>query len=133
MCLYTYTSGTEYTFDEIIKSLEAGNVSMTTSNSLINGGAALFGMKADLQFGKLRVNALFAQQNSESKTVNSKGGVQTKDFELKIDEYDANRHFFLAHYFRNRYNDAPLISELLVVIDTLPASSDLMISSSSPV
>ena len=53
--------------DEIIKSLEAGNVSMTTSNSLINGGAALFGMKADLQFGKLRVNALFAQQNSESK------------------------------------------------------------------
>lgn len=92
--------------DEIIKSLEAGNVSMTTSNSLINGGAALFGMKADLQFGKLRVNALFAQQNSESKTVNSKGGVQTKDFELKIDEYDENRHFFLAHYFRNRYNEA---------------------------
>lgn len=92
--------------DEIIKSLEAGNVSMTTSNSLINGGAALFGMKADLQFGKLRLNALFAQQNSESKTVNSKGGVQTKEFELKIDEYDENRHFFLAHYFRNRYNAA---------------------------
>ena len=68
--------------DEIIKSLEAGNVSMTTSNSLINGGAALFGMKADLQFGKLRVNALFAQQNSESKTVSSKGGVQTKPFEI---------------------------------------------------
>lgn len=53
--------------DEIIKSLEAGNVSMNTSNSLINGGAALFGMKADLQFGKLRVNALFAQQESEDR------------------------------------------------------------------
>lgn len=92
--------------DEIIKSLEAGNVSLTTGNSLISGGAALFGMKADLQFGKLRVNALFAQQNSESKTVNSKGGVQTKDFELRIDEYDENRHFFLAHYFRNTYNSA---------------------------
>ena len=39
--------------DEIIKSLEAGNVSMNTGNSLINGGAALFGMKADLQFGKI--------------------------------------------------------------------------------
>ena len=82
--------------DEIIKSLEAGNVSMTTSNSLINGGAALFGMKADLQFGKLRVNALFAQQESESKTVSSKGGVQTKPFELTIDQYDENRHFFLS-------------------------------------
>src|SRR5699024_2115753 len=87
-------------------SLEAGNVSMTTSNSLINGGAALFGMKADLQFGKLRVNALFAQQESESKTVSSKGGVQTKPFELTIDQYDENRHFFLSHYFRDRYDEA---------------------------
>ena len=92
--------------DEIIKSLEAGNVSMTTSNSLINGGAALFGMKADLQFGKLRVNALFAQQESESKTVSSKGGVHTKPFELTIDQYDENRHFFLSHYFRDRYDEA---------------------------
>lgn len=92
--------------DEIIKSLEAGNVSMTTSNSLINGGAALFGMKADLQFGKLRVNALFAQQESESKTVNSKGGVQTTPFELTVDQYDENRHFFLAQYFRDHYDNA---------------------------
>lgn len=92
--------------DEIIKSLEAGNVSMTTSNSLINGGAALFGIKADLQFGKLRVNALFAQQESESKTVSSKGGVQTQSFELKIDEYDENRHFFLSQYFRDIYDQA---------------------------
>lgn len=92
--------------DEIIKSLEAGNVSMTTSNSLINGGAALFGMKADLQFGKLRVNALFAQQESESRTVSSKGGVQTKPYELTIDQYDENRHFFLSHYFRDKYDDA---------------------------
>ncbi|MCF2604043.1 cell surface protein SprA [Parabacteroides distasonis] len=90
--------------DEIIKSLEAGNVSMNTSNSLINGGAALFGMKADLQFGKLRVNTLFAQQESESKTVSSKGGVQTKPFEIKVDEYDENRHFFLSHYFRDNYD-----------------------------
>lgn len=90
--------------DEIIKSLEAGNVSMNTSNSLINGGAALFGMKADLQFGKLRVNALFAQQESESKTVSANGGVQTKPFEIKADEYDENRHFFLAHYFYDNYD-----------------------------
>ena len=105
--------------DEIIKSLEAGNVSMTTSNSLINGGAALFGMKADLQFGKLRVNALFAQQESESKTVNSKGGVQTKPFELTIDKYDENRHFFMAHYFYHSYDNAvaklPLINAPLTI------------------
>lgn len=92
--------------DEIIKTLEAGNVSMTTGNSLINGGAALFGMKADLQFGKLRVNTLFAQQESESKTVNSDGGVQTRPYELKIDEYDENQHFFLSHYFYDKYDEA---------------------------
>ncbi len=92
--------------DEIIKSIEAGNVSMTTSNSLINGGAALFGMKADLQFGKLRINALLAQQESESKTVNSKGGVQTKPFEITVDSYDENRHFFLSQYFRDHYDQS---------------------------
>lgn len=91
--------------DEIIKSLEAGNVSMTTNNSLINGGAALFGMKADLQFGKLRINALLAQQESQSKTVSSKGGVQTQPFEIKVDAYDENRHFFLSHYFRDTYDN----------------------------
>lgn len=105
--------------DEIIKSLEAGNVSMTTNNSLINGGAALFGMKADLQFGKLRVNALFAQQESESKTVNSKGGVQTKPFELTIDQYDENKHFFLSHYFYDHYDEAmnslPLVSSKVLI------------------
>ena len=91
--------------DEIIKSLEAGNVSMTTNNSLINGGAALFGMKAELQFGKLRVNALLAQQQSNTKTVSSSGGVQTKSFEISVDEYDEDRHFFLAHYFYDNYDD----------------------------
>ena len=92
--------------DEIIKSIEAGNVSMTTSNSLINGGSALFGMKADLQFGKLRVNALLAQQESSSKTVTAKGGVQTKEFEITIDDYDENRHFFLSQYFRDHYDES---------------------------
>ncbi|MDD2436930.1 MAG: cell surface protein SprA [Massilibacteroides sp.] len=105
--------------DEIIKSLEAGNVSMTTGNSLINGGAALFGMKADLQFGKLRVNALLAQQESQSKTVNSRGGVQTQEFEIKADAYDENRHFFLSHFFRDTYdnysNQAPNVRSGILI------------------
>jgi cell surface protein SprA len=94
--------------DEIIKALEGGNVSLSTGNSLIRGGAALFGIRTELQFGKLRVNALLAQQESESQSISTKGGAQTKDFEMKIDEYDENRHFFLSHYFRNRYDTAML-------------------------
>ena len=92
--------------DEIIKTLEAGNVSLNTSNSLIRGGAALFGIKTELQFGKLRVNALLAQQNSESSTINTKGGAQTHDFEITVDQYDEDRHFFLAYYFREQYDNA---------------------------
>lgn len=92
--------------DEIVKHLEAGNVSMSTTNSLINGGAALFGIKADLQFGKLRVSTVLSQQESESQTVSSKGGVQTTPFELTADQYDANKHFFLGHYFRETYDRA---------------------------
>ena len=90
--------------DEIIKSLEAGNVSMSTGSSLIRGGAALFGVKAALQFGKLNITALLAQQESTTQTVNSKGGAQTRSFEFMADSYDEDRHFFLAHYFRDNYD-----------------------------
>ena len=91
--------------DEIIKSIEAGNVSMTTGSSLIRGGTSLFGMKAKLQFGKLTLTGLVSQQNSESKTVNTSGGVQTTPFSMKVDDYDENRHFFLAQYFYDNYDE----------------------------
>ena len=90
--------------DEIIKSLEAGNVSMTTGSSLIRGSAALFGVKTTLQFGKLNVTALLAQQESTSQSVSSKGGAQTRNFEFTADSYDEDRHFFLSHYFRDNYD-----------------------------
>ncbi len=78
---------------------------MTTGSSLIRGSTALFGMKAKLQFGKLTVTGLVSQQNSESKTVNTKGGVQTTKFTVNADQYDQNRHYFLAQFFRDNYDD----------------------------
>jgi cell surface protein SprA len=100
--------------DDIVKNIEAGNVSMTTGSSLIKGSTALFGIKTKLQFGKLTATALVSQQNSESQTVSSKGGSQTTEFEINADEYDQNRHFFLAQYFRQHYDEfaskLPLVS-----------------------
>jgi len=100
--------------DEIIKSIEAGNVSMTTGSSLIKGSAALFGIKTKLQFGKLTATALVSQQNSETQTVNTKGGAQTTSFYITGDKYDQNRNFFLAHFFRDNYDNwcstLPLVS-----------------------
>ncbi len=90
--------------DDIVKSIEAGNVSMTTGSSLIRGSTALFGIKSKLQFVKLTATALVSQQNSESKTVNTQGGAQTTQFSVNADEYDQNRHYFLAHYFRDNYD-----------------------------
>ncbi|MDD4969298.1 MAG: cell surface protein SprA [Paludibacter sp.] len=89
--------------DDIIKNIEAGNVSMPLNSSLITGSTALFGIKAELQFGKLNVVALASQQESQTQTVSSKGGAQTTKFDIGIDNYDENRHFFLAHYFRDTY------------------------------
>lgn len=89
--------------DDIIRSIETGNVSMQSNNSLISGSTSLFGIKTELQFGKLNVTALASQQKSESQTVSSKGGVQTSTFDIGAHEYDENRHFFLGHYFRDTY------------------------------
>ncbi|MBD5316441.1 MAG: cell surface protein SprA [Bacteroides sp.] len=91
--------------DDIVKSIEAGNVSMTTGSSLIRGSTALFGIKSTLQFGKLTATALVSQQNSESKSVSTKGGAQLTEFSINADEYDQNRHFFLAQYFREHYDE----------------------------
>ena len=90
--------------DDIVKSIEAGNVSMTTGSSLIRGSTALFGIKTKLQFGKLTATALVSQQNSESRSVNTRGGAQTTEFTINADEYDQNRHFFLSHFFRDNYD-----------------------------
>ncbi|MEG1998648.1 MAG: cell surface protein SprA, partial [Bacteroidales bacterium] len=89
--------------DQIIKNIEAGNVSMTTNSGLIKGGASLFGIKTQLQFGKLTMTALVSQQEAQSKTVNSKNGVQLTDFTIAADKYDENRHFFIGHNFRDNY------------------------------
>ena len=92
--------------DDIIQSIEAGNVTMDLNSSLIQGTRALFGIKTNLQFGKLKVQALISQQNSESQTVSSSGGAQMTKFDIDISEYDENRHFFLGYYFRDHYDEA---------------------------
>lgn len=92
--------------DDIIKLIEAGNVSMQSKNSLIQGGASLFGIHSKMQFGKLDVDFVISQQEAESKTVSAQGGAQTRPFELSADNYDQSRHFFLGNFFRGQYDKA---------------------------
>ena len=92
--------------DDIIQSIEAGNVTMDLNSTLIRGTQALFGVKVGLQFGKLKIQGLISQQNSESQSVSSEGGAQMTKFEVGIADYDENRHFFLNYFFRDNYETA---------------------------
>ena len=92
--------------DDIIQSIEAGNVTLDLPSSLIRGSKALFGIKTNLKFGKFRIQALISQQNSEAQTVSSQGGAQMTKFDISGDNYDENRHFFLSHFFRDHYEEA---------------------------
>lgn len=91
--------------DEIIKKIEAGDVSFPLPGTLITGSQSLFGIKTDLQFGKLTVSTVFSHQRSESSSINVQGGAQQTEFEIDIDQYDVNRHFFLSHFFRDNYDE----------------------------
>ena len=90
--------------DEIIKLVEAGNVSFPSNSSLIRGASSLFGIRTDMQFGKLKLQMVASQKKSSSKSVSSKGGVQLTPFEKNVADYEENKHFFLSRYFRNHYD-----------------------------
>ncbi|MFV9552338.1 cell surface protein SprA [Algibacter sp. PT7-4] len=94
------------TEDDIIQKIEVGNVSMPLNSSLITGAQSLFGVKAQLQFGKTTVTGVFSEQKSQANTVIAQGGGTLEEFEIFIREYDENRHFFLAQYFRDEYDNA---------------------------
>ncbi len=99
---FDYTGGA----DEIIQKIEAGNVSFSPPTRLINGGQALFGIKTKMKFGRAELTTVLSQQKSQAKEITIANGAQQSDFRLSADSYDANRHFFLAQYFRNNYNRA---------------------------
>lgn len=98
----------EYTGDEdqIIQKIEAGNVSLPLRSSLIQGSQSLFGVKTEMQFGRLRVTSVLSQSKSRRKNLQIQGGAQQQKFEVSADQYDENRHFFLSHYNRSKYEPA---------------------------
>ncbi|MDP2160474.1 MAG: cell surface protein SprA, partial [Flavobacterium sp.] len=56
------------------------------------------------QFGKTTITGIFSEQKSQTRSVTAQGGGTLQDFELFALDYDADRHFFLSQYFRNRYD-----------------------------
>lgn len=92
--------------DEILKIFQAGNTSFATKGTLIPGAQSLFGLKTQMQFGKLFITTVLANQQSSRQTLGLEGGTAAQNFTLKADEYDENRHFLVGQYFRDNYNKA---------------------------
>ena len=99
--------------DEIIQSIEAGNVSMQTP-SLIGGAEALFGVKALFKMGPLRLTTLASQKKGETKEVSVSGGSTSQDFSIRAYNYSDNHYFVDKVYadpnlnlFANFYNEVP--------------------------
>ncbi len=100
--------------DEILKKVEAGDVTLPLTGSLITGSYSLFGLKTEMQFGKMTITTVLSQQKGESSVIDVKGGAQLTEFEVYADEYEANRHFFLSQYYRDTYDESlknlPIVS-----------------------
>ncbi len=96
----------KWTEDDIIKKIEAGNVSLPLRSSLIQGAQELFGLKTELQFGRLRLTGIMSQQRSEQESIQVQNGATVQEFELRPQDYDENRHFFISHYHRDVYEEA---------------------------
>ena len=108
----------EYSGDEdmILQKIEAGNVSMPLSTTLIQGSQTLFGVRTKMRFGRLTVDAIASSSRGQKQTIDIEGGAQIQDFELQADNYEANRHYFLNYYHRENYDNAlstvPIVSSL---------------------
>ncbi|MCL6523360.1 MAG: cell surface protein SprA [Thermoflavifilum sp.] len=105
----------EYTGDDdqIIRKIEAGNVSFPLRSSLITGVQSLFGIKTQLQFGRLSVTTILSNQRSQKQTITIHNGSQTRTFGIHADQYMENQHFLLAQYFHDHFAEA--MSDLPVV------------------
>ncbi len=100
--------------DKIIKRVEVGNISMPLSTSLIRGSQSLFGLKTEFQLGKTTGTLVFSQQQGEAKTIVAQGGGTMSMFKINAFDYEDNQHYFLGHYFHDKYDESlqnyPLIN-----------------------
>jgi len=96
----------QFSEDDIIKKIEAGDISFALPSNLIQGPQSLFGVKTVTQFGRLTLTGVASQQRSEQKEIQIENGALVREFEIRPDEYDENRHFFVSHYHRDIYENA---------------------------
>ena len=104
--------------NEILKSIELGNVTMNTGNSLIRGSGALFGVKSVAELGSLRLTSVISQQDGESNVETISGGSQERAIQIRPADYSNDRFFFMDFYTRQEFENS--MSNPQQFIQTLP-------------
>ena len=92
--------------DDIIQLFEAADITFPLNTTLIHGSQELWGLHTKLKFGKLTVDALLSKKETSTENLRVQGGATTQEFEIRADEYEENRHYFIAQYFYDNYNKA---------------------------
>ena len=105
--------------DEIIKLLEFGNINMPLTSTLIEGSQNLFGAKVQTQFGKLMLTTVVSQKKGDKRQIQLENGSEYTEYEFKADDYEEDKHFFIAQYFYEHYAEAmktlPLINSRITI------------------
>ena len=114
----------KWTDDDILKKVEAGNVSLPLRSNLIQGAQELFGIKTELQFGHLRLTGILSQQRSRQESIQIENGATIQQFELRPEDYDENRHFFLSHYHRETFERSLSTLPNICLLYTSPSPRD---------
>ena len=110
--------------DEIIQSIEAGNVSLQTA-PLVGGSEALFGIKALFKMGPFTLTTIASQKKGETKEVEVSGGTQASEFQKRAYDYSTNHYFVDEVYadpnlniFNNYYgNPTPQINNQYLITE----------------
>jgi cell surface protein SprA len=88
--------------DEVVQSIEAGNVSLTTNSSFISSSSALFGIKAKLQTGPFTLTSVVSQKKGQIKELSMSGGSASATFDKRPSDYSKDHYFvdtsYISHY-----------------------------------
>lgn len=92
--------------DDIVQLFEGADISFPLNTRLIHGSSELFGFHTKLKFGKLTVDAVLSHKNTSTENMQVQGGASVQEYQIRADEYEENRHFFISQYFYEHYNEA---------------------------
>ena len=98
--------------DDIVQSVEAGNVSLATNSSFISSSQALFGIKAGFQFGPLKLTTVASQKKGQIRELSVSGGGRPTPFDRRATDYSRDHYFIDTSYiawFDSAYLNIPAI------------------------